>query len=223
MKINYKNKNLLQKKSASFVRSSVVFFGFLVCFLIASHIHASTLRQFLGSASNGTNKPPTLRIFVTSTTYNGNLGGLAGADAKCQARANAASLGGTWKAILSDSTTDASERLDVAGYNIIDMKGRLAVPNGNLWSPNYYDGANNNYLLLSLNLTELKTDATSSPWTSTNYNGGKYASATCLNWSSNSSANTAVYAWMGQINTYWIGYNSDNCSLVHSLYCIEQK
>jgi len=35
------------------------------------------------------------RIFVTSTTYDGNLGGLAGADAKCAARGAAAGLSGS--------------------------------------------------------------------------------------------------------------------------------
>jgi hypothetical protein len=52
------------------------------------------------------------RIFLTSTVYDGNLGGLAGADAKCQARANAASLGGNWKAILSTRTVDARDHVD---------------------------------------------------------------------------------------------------------------
>src|SRR3989344_6490978 len=47
------------------------------------------------------------RAFVTSATYHGNLGGLAGGDAECQSLANAASLGGIWKAWLSDSSTNA--------------------------------------------------------------------------------------------------------------------
>ncbi|MFO0674362.1 MAG: DUF1554 domain-containing protein [Polyangiaceae bacterium] len=60
------------------------------------------------------------RIFLTSTVYDGNLGGLAGADAKCQARADAASLGGTWKAILSTRTVDARDHVDgtVPRYNV---------------------------------------------------------------------------------------------------------
>ncbi|MDZ4247347.1 MAG: DUF1554 domain-containing protein, partial [Dehalococcoidia bacterium] len=52
------------------------------------------------------------RVFVTAATYNGNLGGLSGADAKCQASANAVNLGGTWKAWLSDSNTSAGSRLN---------------------------------------------------------------------------------------------------------------
>jgi len=37
-----------------------------------------------------------LRVFVTSETYDGNLGGIAGADSKCQALADAAGLDGIW-------------------------------------------------------------------------------------------------------------------------------
>lgn len=45
------------------------------------------------------------RVFVTSTSYNGNLGGLAGADAKCNTRAAAAGLSGTYKAFLAGSSS----------------------------------------------------------------------------------------------------------------------
>lgn len=43
-------------------------------------------------------------VFVTSTTHPGDLDGLTGADAICQQRAREASLPGTYKAWLSDST-----------------------------------------------------------------------------------------------------------------------
>jgi hypothetical protein len=46
--------------------------------------------------------PPTKIVFISSRTYAGNLGGLAGADAKCQELARAAGLSGTYKAWLSD-------------------------------------------------------------------------------------------------------------------------
>ena len=74
--------------------------------------------------------PAPKRVFVTSTTYKGNLGGLAGADAKCQTRANAASLGGTWKAWLSDSTTSAASRLtqSVSGYILLNNLEQALFP-----------------------------------------------------------------------------------------------
>ena len=57
--------------------------------------------------------PPT--VFVTSESYNGNLGGLAGADAKCQTRADSTKLGGTWLAWLSTDSFNAITRLQDAG------------------------------------------------------------------------------------------------------------
>ena len=50
-------------------------------------------------------------IFVTSSTYNGDLGGLAGADQKCQDHADTAGLPGTFKAWLSDNSISAKDRL----------------------------------------------------------------------------------------------------------------
>ena len=55
-------------------------------------------------------------VFVTSTMQNGNLGGLAGADAICQARAQAGGLpaGTTYRAYLSTPTVNAPARLGSA-------------------------------------------------------------------------------------------------------------
>jgi hypothetical protein len=68
---------------------------------------------------------PVKRVFVTSTGYPGNLGGLAGADAKCQERATAAGLGGTFKAWLSAAGTgnSAAERLTHATVPYVRVDG----------------------------------------------------------------------------------------------------
>ena len=55
------------------------------------------------------------RVFVTDTGYEGNLGGLAGADAICQAQGNAVYPGTFWVAWLSTSTVDAVDRLTASG------------------------------------------------------------------------------------------------------------
>jgi hypothetical protein len=57
--------------------------------------------------------PPNV-MFTTSTTYSGNLGGLVGADAKCQERARAAGLSGTFIALLSTSQASAFSRIESA-------------------------------------------------------------------------------------------------------------
>jgi hypothetical protein len=61
--------------------------------------------------------------FVTSTTQNGNLGGLAGADAICQSLATTSSIAGTFRAYLSNTTVDAISRLGTAsGWVRVDGK-----------------------------------------------------------------------------------------------------
>jgi hypothetical protein len=50
-------------------------------------------------------------VFVSSQVYTGNLGGLAGADAKCQGLADSAGFSGTFKAWLTDSSQTAASRL----------------------------------------------------------------------------------------------------------------
>lgn len=79
------------------------------------------------------------RIFLTSTVYDGNLGGLAGADAKCQARADAAHLGGTWKAILSTRTIDAVDRID-ASVARVNVDGTLVMNANQMFGPTATDG-----------------------------------------------------------------------------------
>ncbi len=83
----------------------------------------------LGLPSEGSGK----RVFVTRQRWDWNLWGLAGADAKCQAAADARSLGGTWKAILSSSTTDAVSRLSPA-QTIFNINGEIVAFNPlNTW------------------------------------------------------------------------------------------
>ncbi|MFZ6177631.1 DUF4215 domain-containing protein [Nannocystis pusilla] len=81
------------------------------------------------------------RVFVTSATYTGDLGGIEGAAAKCQERADAAGLGGVWRAWVATPTTAVWQHIDdsQAGYARVDgadvagsmyelFQGTLAAP-----------------------------------------------------------------------------------------------
>ncbi len=68
-------------------------------------------------------------VFLSSGLYNGNLGGLAGADTKCQGLATAAGLTGTFKAWLSDSYTSAGSRLSHATQAYILADGTHVADN----------------------------------------------------------------------------------------------
>jgi cysteine-rich repeat protein len=165
------------------------------------------------------------RVFVSSQTYNGNLGGLTGADAKCQQLATAASLAGTYKAWLSDLTGSPSTRftMSAAYYTVTGVKV------ADTWA-DLTDGT----LDAAINVTEsgvaapLTPSACSAPtivWTNTLSTGAAWSPiGSCTNWTSTSGQLTAGNA--GATNATWTvfcsGGGSAGCSNFFALYCFEQ-
>lgn len=162
---------------------------------------------------------PTLtsRVFITSLTYSGNLGGLSGADAKCQERANAANLGGAWKAWLSDSETSATNRLYHSNSPYQRIDGTIIANN---WE-DLVDGALQN----KINITELGKLFSADVWTNTNTNGTtKYSTdnATCGNWKSSSSYYSATGGRSDFSDKSWTDISYLPCNSNVRLYCFEQ-
>ena len=80
-----------------------------------------------GSAGEGFSSIPHL-AFITNETFDGDLGGIAGADALCQNAADNAGLGGSWEAWIAStgdipSTPAYRFTFSPYGYELID--GRL--------------------------------------------------------------------------------------------------
>ena len=96
-------------------------------------------------------------IFVTSERWDGNLGGIAGGDTKCQTAADNSKLGGTWKAILSDKDFSANSRLTIK-YPIKNIKMEDVAANRNaLWS------ADHTPLLSAIKYNEFGMEPTKGP------------------------------------------------------------
>lgn len=151
------------------------------------------------------------RMFVTSTTHTGNLGGLAGADAICGARATAAGLSGTYKAWLSSESASAASRLTHRNgpYTLID--GTVVAYGWN----DLTDGT----LLAAIIRTESFGNATDF-WTGTEDNGIPIVGGTCSGWTS-----TAGQGQGGtpDLDTHgWSTSFDSACSVAHALLCIEQ-
>lgn len=156
------------------------------------------------------------RAFVSSTTSNGNLGGLAGADSICQSAADAAGLLGAYKAWLSDSATYAGDRLTHATVPYVLVDGTKVADN---WSDLAVDGS------LDHAINQDEHGASVPPgnfvWTGTVL-GGDHSSV-CGNWLSAASniqglvgvANETGFAWSSAFNQF--------CNTpTLRLYCIEQ-
>jgi len=167
------------------------------------------------------------RVFVTSGTYQGNLGGVVGADTKCQAAASGAGLGGTWKAVLS-GITEPEYAVNRVGYGwsflrLVDGTTDV-VTSGNLWNTNSAPLINpitktqsgvsvTGYYVFSNTLSSgLAYSTTSSITNCNNYGGVPYYSG--------------PHAGLNSMTTKnWIDDTAGNYNLCDSnghLYCIEQ-
>jgi hypothetical protein len=164
-------------------------------------------------------------IFVTSTNYNGNLGGLSGANNLCRTRANFAGLAqsGTYQAFIATSGNSA---LDNIGWNWGVLQN-LGVASVVASSPAALTAGT---LSASPNRTEFGVIKSSNVWGGTGYNyyppGNvvEYTGSTgynCTNWTS--TGGNGSYGQNGQTNqlffTQWYSGNQA-CSTLLPLYCV---
>jgi hypothetical protein len=166
------------------------------------------------TGNSGSGTAETRGAFVTSVTYNGNLGGISGADGKCQARADAAGLSGTWIAWISSSSAHAKDR---SAYS-----GAITTINGDLVSN---DGAGWAGLTGSI-LSEIIWDEFGNyvndeyVWTGTQANGLATINH-CINWTSSSSGGGTT-GNLRYNNSGWTESSGSGCSSLHRLYCFQQ-
>ncbi len=163
---------------------------------------------------------PIKRVFITSTTYTGNVGGVSGADNICQTRANTANLGGTWRAWISDSSSSPSTRFvrSSRGYRRLDNQ-MVALNWGDLT-----DGS----LINPITINEFGQNHFVGAQTNTITNGTVYTTTSsnfCNNFTSSSSNTLRVTGTSGATNQYWTAfdrYGLLSCNQVATLYCFEQ-
>ncbi len=158
--------------------------------------------------------------FTTSTTINGNLGGLTGGDAFCQARAVAAGLPGTYMAWLGTAAGSPSTRfsrptvpyfLPAGGVNVIKL--------ADSWT-DLVDGT----LDANFDRTELGVAVPSNiPWTNAQYDGVTLNGANnCLAWTTSSSSYQGNSGLSSTTNVTWAQSSITHCGVLHRLFCFEQ-
>jgi hypothetical protein len=150
-------------------------------------------------------------VFVTSTTYTGAMMGVAGADSRCQMRADSASLGGTWKAWLGASSNAPNVRFRWHGaYQLLD-----GTPVAASW-PDLVDGS----LLSAINRNENNLPASSLVWTGATATGVYSAAVNCGSWTT--SGGTGSFGIAGSTDSSWSVSGTESCSIPKPLYCFEQ-
>lgn len=157
------------------------------------------------------------RIFATKTGYNGSLGGLTGADQKCMTAAQAALVSGTWKAWLSDGSTDAISRIADVGpwYRLSPSKEKVKLFNNktNLTTLPFDD----------VGINEDGAYFSAAVWTGTVV-GGTRSTVHCSNWTSALSTATGQDGDNNSSDANWTqaALFGNECNLTKSIYCIEQ-
>jgi hypothetical protein len=153
-------------------------------------------------------------IFVTSATYKGNLGGLAGADATCNSLTQTNGLGGSWKAVLSDGSISVASRIPIIApiYNLRSDSASgpqlIAANSTALWSGT---------LDTAVGYSELGIATTDNIWSGSNIDGTSSTNH-CSNWTA-----TTGNGEYGVSNTYdnsWLAAGIGSCNTNLRLYCV---
>ena len=161
------------------------------------------------------------RVFVSSAMYNGNVGGLTGADEKCQTLADASNLGGTYMAWISTDAGSPSSRFTRSLGPYVLVNGTVVA---NDWN-DLTDGT----LAAPINTTEKNGPAPTGTacsnlavWSSTNANGTSSGNA-CSNFTADSGS---VGRWGDASSTnngWWSARcGGGSCSPIAPIFCFEQ-
>jgi hypothetical protein len=177
-------------------------------------------------------------VFVSSAKFTGNLGGVPGADAKCQQLAEAAGLPGTYKAWLSDKTSSPAATFTRWNGPYVLVDGTEVA---NKWL-----GLTEDYHLVPINLTETGQDTGESfQWTNTSLSGGpgpcpcrltpdyprpSVRDGSCQNWtSSNGDLYDGIYGNSIGLGKSWTinilsvtTFQVADCDEMLGLYCFQQ-
>ncbi|HNF25835.1 MAG TPA: DUF1554 domain-containing protein [Leptospiraceae bacterium] len=187
------------------------------------------------STSTSTSTSTTKKMFLTATKYDGNLGGVSGADSKCNSDSAKPSGTSTYKAFITDVTNRVACTTNNCSGGVSENKDWVLKA-----STSYYksDGTT---LVFTTNASGIFANgaikaavgnSTDETWTGIYSNGadGGWTNAYvahCSNWSSNSSSGTGgLRGFPGVIPTSfvgdWFGKNVATCDTTRYILCVEQ-
>jgi uncharacterized repeat protein (TIGR01451 family) len=167
------------------------------------------------STATVANLGPQRLVFVSSGNFDGNFGGIAGADAQCQTLAMAASLPGTYKAWISDSTSSPSTSFTQTGFFTLIDGTMIATSWADLTDGTIANPINRTDQNIVISNTFVRTNTLA--------NGGNdSAFGACNNWTSNSPSDVASLGQSGATNSSWTTNSTGGCGFPLSIYCFEQ-
>ena len=158
----------------------------------------------------------TVLVFVTKAAFQGNFGGLAGADARCQAAARRAGLPGVFLAWLSTSAQPASVR-------VVHKNVPYVMPGGIRVADNYLD-LTDGRLAHPIDRTEYG-ETVQSPFLARTATApdGQALSPTCSDWTSRRRYDGGAWGATDSPSDWSrTGVFPGRCDYLAHLYCLEQ-
>ena len=158
-------------------------------------------------------------MFPTSVAFNGNLGGIPGADAKCQALAdgsnNARIKGRTFLAWVSTAAIPVTTRVTHGNQAYIRADGAAIAAN--------FIDLTNGDIQNGISVDEKGGSRNGvGAWTGTNSGGATYSGSSCLDWMVAIAGAKGDIGNVGGNGSGWSSLTTDDCSAPHSLYCVEK-
>ena len=157
------------------------------------------------------------RVFVTSTPVLADFGGSLAGDTKCQTYADAAQLGGSWKAWISDEVSSPAARFLQSANPYFLLDGTMIATD---WT-DLTDGL----LLHAIDVDENEIPVPlAEVWTGTNTDGTvAVGNSICFNWASIAVTDVADVGRTDVADAQWTAIFVQSCERnnVH-LYCFEQ-
>ena len=164
--------------------------------------------------------PACVRVmFATSAGFTGNLGGIAGADAKCQALANASTnnriKGRAFLAWVSTGAAPVATRMVQGTQAYVNANGSAVAFN--------FSDLTDGSLLSDISVDELGGNRKGAgAWTGTSSVGAGFSGNGCTDWTAATAGLTGDYGNVGGSGSGWSSLSLDDCSALHSLYCVEK-
>jgi hypothetical protein len=166
------------------------------------------------------------RVFVTSELYNGNLGGLDGADANCQRLAVNAGFNGEFRAWISDSTGSPSTRFTQSTTPYVSLNGLVIAQD--------YADLTDGVIQSPICINEMGSDdicgsdSLKLAWTNTTAQGTPNDAelvASCADWAEASGLARGQGGDNNALDFTWSEFpqaGGISCLAEFSLYCFEQ-
>ncbi|MCB1177184.1 MAG: DUF1554 domain-containing protein, partial [Leptospiraceae bacterium] len=166
------------------------------------------------------------RVFVTSASYNGNLGGVSGADSKCASDSNKPNDGSTYKAVIVNVTNDrrACSTANCGGGSSENTDWALKA------NKDYFRATDGTQIFTTTNsgifsfgtlLAGWDSGTQKKIWTALNTDWTT-AGGSCFTWGSTSSALSTQYGVSDSTGTASIFSGSTSCNESLYLLCGEQ-